>query len=165
MYVCFRYKKPEERQPLVAAMHIFMPMLKERFIQLLPDHSSDSVLIQKQIFKILYALFQVISQHLTFSLCGFDGHHNFQKPKVTPSNCFFCQTNSPKRKDSLTSNMTKKSNKSLYLRSCTLLCFSTVQPSSGTHQQTEPDRMDGDPEDSSGQRCSSSKEMTKCIWH
>ena len=42
-------------------MHIFMPMLKERFIQLLPDHSSDSVLIQKQIFKILYALFQVMS--------------------------------------------------------------------------------------------------------
>uniref|UniRef100_A0A672J095 Importin N-terminal domain-containing protein n=1 Tax=Salarias fasciatus TaxID=181472 RepID=A0A672J095_SALFA len=53
-----RYKKPEERQPLVAAMHIFMPMLKERFIQLLPDSSSESVLIQKQIFKILYALFQ-----------------------------------------------------------------------------------------------------------
>uniref|UniRef100_A0A7N8YLN4 Importin 7 n=1 Tax=Mastacembelus armatus TaxID=205130 RepID=A0A7N8YLN4_9TELE len=54
----YEYKKPEERQPLVAAMHIFMPMLKERFIQLLPEHSSDSVLIQKQIFKILYALFQ-----------------------------------------------------------------------------------------------------------
>lgn len=54
----YEYKKPEERQPLVAAMHIFMPMLKERFIQLLSDHSSDSVLIQKQIFKILYALFQ-----------------------------------------------------------------------------------------------------------
>uniref|UniRef100_A0AAQ5ZQZ7 Importin N-terminal domain-containing protein n=1 Tax=Amphiprion ocellaris TaxID=80972 RepID=A0AAQ5ZQZ7_AMPOC len=35
----YEYKKPEERQPLVAAMHIFMPMLKERFIQLLPDHS------------------------------------------------------------------------------------------------------------------------------
>ena len=126
MYLCFRYKKPEERQPLVAAMHIFMPMLKERFIQLLPDHSSDSVLIQKQIFKILYALFQVISQHLTFSLCGFDGHHNFQKPKVTSSNCFFCQTNSPKRKDSLTSNMTKKSNKSLYLRSWSQLIFDIV---------------------------------------
>uniref|UniRef100_A0A8C2XV85 Importin 7 n=1 Tax=Cyclopterus lumpus TaxID=8103 RepID=A0A8C2XV85_CYCLU len=60
----YEYKKPEERQPLVAAMHIFMPMLKERFIQLLPDHSSDSVLIQKQIFKILYALFQV-KQNLT----------------------------------------------------------------------------------------------------
>uniref|UniRef100_A0A4W6DD61 Importin 7 n=1 Tax=Lates calcarifer TaxID=8187 RepID=A0A4W6DD61_LATCA len=62
----YEYKKPEERQPLVAAMHIFMPMLKERFIQLLPDHSSDSVLIQKQIFKILYALFQLINrQNLT----------------------------------------------------------------------------------------------------
>uniref|UniRef100_A0A8C4ERP0 Importin 7 n=1 Tax=Dicentrarchus labrax TaxID=13489 RepID=A0A8C4ERP0_DICLA len=58
----YEYKKPEERQPLVAAMHIFMPMLKERFIQLLPDHSSDSVLIQKQIFKILYALFQETMQ-------------------------------------------------------------------------------------------------------
>uniref|UniRef100_A0A672LWB4 Importin-7 n=1 Tax=Sinocyclocheilus grahami TaxID=75366 RepID=A0A672LWB4_SINGR len=57
---CFfvRYKKPEERQPLVAAMQIFMPMLKDRFIQLLPDPSNDSVLVQKQIFKILYALFQ-----------------------------------------------------------------------------------------------------------
>ena len=54
-----RYKKPDERSPLVAAMQIFMPMLKDRFIQLLPDPSSDSVLVQKQIFKILYALFQV----------------------------------------------------------------------------------------------------------
>uniref|UniRef100_A0A672IXS5 Importin N-terminal domain-containing protein n=1 Tax=Salarias fasciatus TaxID=181472 RepID=A0A672IXS5_SALFA len=58
----YEYKKPEERQPLVAAMHIFMPMLKERFIQLLPDSSSESVLIQKQIFKILYALFQETMQ-------------------------------------------------------------------------------------------------------
>ena len=58
-----RYKKPDERQPLVAAMHIFMPMLKDRFIQLLPDPSSDSVLVQKQIFKIIYALFQVLVLH------------------------------------------------------------------------------------------------------
>lgn len=55
-----RYKKPDERSPLVAAMQIFMPMLKDRFIQLLPDPSSESVLVQKQIFKILYALFQVL---------------------------------------------------------------------------------------------------------
>lgn len=41
-------------------MHIFMPMLKDRFLQLLLDHSVDSVLVQKQIFKILYALFQVM---------------------------------------------------------------------------------------------------------
>lgn len=40
-------------------MHIFLPMLRDRFIQLLPDHSSDSVLIQKQVFKIFYAVFQV----------------------------------------------------------------------------------------------------------
>lgn len=64
-----RYKKPEERQPLVAAMELFMPMLKGRFIQLLPDHSSDSVLIQKQIFKILYALFQVAPHFLELPLC------------------------------------------------------------------------------------------------
>ncbi|XP_066556946.1 importin-7 isoform X1 [Amia ocellicauda] len=54
----YEYKKPDERSPLVAAMQIFMPMLKDRFIQLLQDPSSQSVLIQKQIFKILYALFQ-----------------------------------------------------------------------------------------------------------
>uniref|UniRef100_A0A8C7SZ42 Importin 7 n=1 Tax=Oncorhynchus mykiss TaxID=8022 RepID=A0A8C7SZ42_ONCMY len=54
----YEYKKPDERSPLVAAMQIFMPMLKDRFIQLLPDPSSESVLVQKQIFKILYALFQ-----------------------------------------------------------------------------------------------------------
>uniref|UniRef100_A0A8C5F3X9 Importin 7 n=1 Tax=Gadus morhua TaxID=8049 RepID=A0A8C5F3X9_GADMO len=58
----YEYKKPDERQPLVAAMHIFMPMLKDRFIQLLPDPSSDSVLVQKQIFKIIYALFQETMQ-------------------------------------------------------------------------------------------------------
>lgn len=59
LLICRRYKKPDERQPLIAAMQIFMPMLKDRFIQLLQDSSSDSVLVQKQIFKILYALFQV----------------------------------------------------------------------------------------------------------
>ncbi|KAK7913326.1 hypothetical protein WMY93_013537 [Mugilogobius chulae] len=54
----YEYKKPEERQPLIGAMDDFMPMLKVRFFQLLPDSSSESVLIQKQILKILYALFQ-----------------------------------------------------------------------------------------------------------
>lgn len=55
-----RYKKPEERSPLVAAMQHFLPVLKDRFIQLLSDHSDQSVLIQKQIFKIFYALVQVL---------------------------------------------------------------------------------------------------------
>lgn len=30
-----------------------------------------------------------------------------------------------------------------------------VQPSAGADQQTDPDRVDGDPEDRSGQRCAS----------
>ncbi|KAF6103797.1 importin 7 [Phyllostomus discolor] len=54
----YEYKKPEERSPLVAAMQHFLPVLKDRFIQLLPDQSDQSVLIQKQIFKIFYALVQ-----------------------------------------------------------------------------------------------------------
>ncbi|XP_043915217.1 importin-7 [Protopterus annectens] len=54
----YEYKKPEERSPLVAAMQIFLPMLKDRFIQLLPDPSDQSVLIQKQILKIFFALMQ-----------------------------------------------------------------------------------------------------------
>ncbi|KAG9331809.1 hypothetical protein JZ751_016963 [Albula glossodonta] len=45
----YEYKKPDERSPLVAAMQIFMPMLKDRFIQLLPDPSSDSVLETLQV--------------------------------------------------------------------------------------------------------------------
>lgn len=41
-------------------MQHFLPVLKDRFIQLLSDQSDQSVLIQKQIFKIFYALVQVI---------------------------------------------------------------------------------------------------------
>ncbi|GCB73913.1 hypothetical protein scyTo_0002995 [Scyliorhinus torazame] len=54
----YEYKKPEERSPLVAAMQHFLPMMKDRFVQLLSDPSDHSVLIQKQIFKIFYALVQ-----------------------------------------------------------------------------------------------------------
>uniref|UniRef100_A0A8C3VD14 Importin 7 n=1 Tax=Catharus ustulatus TaxID=91951 RepID=A0A8C3VD14_CATUS len=50
--------KPEERSPLIAAMQHFLPVLKDSFIQLLNDPSDQSVLIQKQIFKIFYALVQ-----------------------------------------------------------------------------------------------------------
>uniref|UniRef100_A0A8V0ZGU8 Importin 7 n=1 Tax=Gallus gallus TaxID=9031 RepID=A0A8V0ZGU8_CHICK len=54
----YEYKKPEERSPLIAAMQHFLPVLKDSFIQLLSDPSDQSVLIQKQIFKIFYALVQ-----------------------------------------------------------------------------------------------------------
>ncbi|XP_078669832.1 importin-7-like isoform X1 [Branchiostoma floridae x Branchiostoma belcheri] len=57
-----RYKKPEERAPLNAAMTVFLPVLHERLNQLIPDQSQASVLIQKQILKIFYALIQYFLQ-------------------------------------------------------------------------------------------------------
>ncbi|XP_037369985.1 importin-8 isoform X1 [Talpa occidentalis] len=54
----YEYKKAEEREPLVAAMHIFLPRVQQRALQLLPDPSHYSVLLQKQILKIFYALVQ-----------------------------------------------------------------------------------------------------------
>ncbi|XP_038617082.1 importin-8 isoform X3 [Tachyglossus aculeatus] len=53
-----RYKKAEDREPLIAAMQIFLPRIQQQIIQLLPDPSHYSVLLQKQILKIFYALVQ-----------------------------------------------------------------------------------------------------------
>ena len=55
----YEYKKAEERDPLIAAMQIFLPRIQQQMIQLLPDNSHYSVLLQKQILKIFYALVQV----------------------------------------------------------------------------------------------------------
>lgn len=61
MFVIFcRYKKAEERDPLIAAMQIFLPRIQQQMIHLLPDSSHYSVLLQKQILKIFYALVQVV---------------------------------------------------------------------------------------------------------
>ncbi|XP_004700059.1 importin-8 [Echinops telfairi] len=54
----YEYKKAEEREPLIAAMQIFLPRIQQQIIQLLPDSSHYSVLLQKQILKIFYALVQ-----------------------------------------------------------------------------------------------------------
>nr|XP_033806562.1 importin-8 isoform X3 [Geotrypetes seraphini] len=54
----YEYKKVEERDPLIAAMQVFLPRLQQQIIQLLPDVSHYSVLLQKQILKIFYALVQ-----------------------------------------------------------------------------------------------------------
>ncbi|NWR69320.1 IPO8 protein, partial [Centropus unirufus] len=54
----YEYKKAEERDPLIAAMQIFLPRIQQQMIQLLPDNSQYSVLLQKQILKIFYALVQ-----------------------------------------------------------------------------------------------------------
>ncbi|XP_052575891.1 LOW QUALITY PROTEIN: importin-8 [Peromyscus californicus insignis] len=54
----YEYKKAEEREPLLAAMQIFLPRIQQQILQLLPDASYYSVLLQKQILKIFYALVQ-----------------------------------------------------------------------------------------------------------
>lgn len=54
----YEYKKADERTPLIAAMQIFLPRLQQQMVHLLPDPSHYSVLMQKQILKIFYALIQ-----------------------------------------------------------------------------------------------------------
>uniref|UniRef100_A0A8C9W1P4 Importin 8 n=1 Tax=Scleropages formosus TaxID=113540 RepID=A0A8C9W1P4_SCLFO len=54
----YEYKKAEERDPLLAAMQIFLPRIQQQITQLLPDATVFSVLIQKQILKIFHALVQ-----------------------------------------------------------------------------------------------------------
>uniref|UniRef100_A0A8C1ZV44 Importin 8 n=1 Tax=Cyprinus carpio TaxID=7962 RepID=A0A8C1ZV44_CYPCA len=55
----YEFKKAEERDPLLAAMQIFLPRLQQLITQLLSDATFISVLIQKQILKIFHALVQV----------------------------------------------------------------------------------------------------------
>ncbi|XP_041111080.1 importin-8 isoform X1 [Polyodon spathula] len=54
----YEYKKAEERNPLLAAMQLFLPRIQQQVTQLLPDSTVFSVLIQKQILKIFHALVQ-----------------------------------------------------------------------------------------------------------
>ncbi|XP_034942293.1 importin-7 [Chelonus insularis] len=54
----FEYKKPEERGPLNEAMNLLFPMIYQLILRLLPDPSEQSVLLQKQILKIFFALTQ-----------------------------------------------------------------------------------------------------------
>uniref|UniRef100_A0A672RJN6 Importin-8-like n=1 Tax=Sinocyclocheilus grahami TaxID=75366 RepID=A0A672RJN6_SINGR len=53
-----RFKKAEERDPLLAAMQVFLPRIQQLITQLLSDATFISVLIQKQILKIFHALVQ-----------------------------------------------------------------------------------------------------------
>lgn len=57
-----RFRKAEERVPLLAAMQLFLPRIQHLVAQLLPDATVFSVLIQKQILKIFHALVQVSVQ-------------------------------------------------------------------------------------------------------
>ncbi|XP_027899463.1 importin-8 isoform X4 [Xiphophorus couchianus] len=52
------YRKADEREPLLAAMQIFLPRIQQLISQLLSDATIFSVLIQKQVLKIFHALVQ-----------------------------------------------------------------------------------------------------------
>uniref|UniRef100_A0A8C5HK95 Importin N-terminal domain-containing protein n=1 Tax=Gouania willdenowi TaxID=441366 RepID=A0A8C5HK95_GOUWI len=54
----YEYRKADEREPLLAAMKIFLPRIQQLISQLLIDATIFSVLIQKQILKIFHALVQ-----------------------------------------------------------------------------------------------------------
>uniref|UniRef100_A0A8C4F1C5 Importin N-terminal domain-containing protein n=1 Tax=Dicentrarchus labrax TaxID=13489 RepID=A0A8C4F1C5_DICLA len=54
----YEYRKADEREPLLAAMQIFLPRIQQLISQLLVDSTIFSVLIQKQILKIFHALVQ-----------------------------------------------------------------------------------------------------------
>nr|CAD7399981.1 unnamed protein product [Timema poppensis] len=56
----FEYKKPEERGPLNEAMNLLFPMIYQLCVRLLPDQSEQSVLLQKQLLKIFFALTQYV---------------------------------------------------------------------------------------------------------
>ncbi|XP_072309448.1 importin-8 isoform X2 [Eucyclogobius newberryi] len=54
----YEYRKAEEREPLLAAMTLFLPQVQQLLVQLLSDGTIFSVLIQKQVLKIFYSLVQ-----------------------------------------------------------------------------------------------------------
>ncbi|XP_066249928.1 importin-7 isoform X1 [Euwallacea similis] len=56
----FEYKKAEDRGPLHEAMNLLLPQLYQLEVNLLPDPSEQSVLLQKEGLKIYYALTQYI---------------------------------------------------------------------------------------------------------
>uniref|UniRef100_A0A224XHI9 Putative nuclear transport receptor ranbp7/ranbp8 importin beta superfamily n=1 Tax=Panstrongylus lignarius TaxID=156445 RepID=A0A224XHI9_9HEMI len=55
-----RYRKAQERVPLNEAMNLLLPMINQLCIRLLPEDSEQSVLLQKQILKIFFALTQYV---------------------------------------------------------------------------------------------------------
>jgi len=62
MLLITRYKKAEERG-LNEATNLLLPMIYQSILSLLPDSSEQSVLLQKQILKIFFALTQVCKDY------------------------------------------------------------------------------------------------------
>lgn len=55
----FEYQMAEKRTPLIEAMNLLLPMLYTLIVNLQPDQSVESVLIQKQILKCYFGLIKV----------------------------------------------------------------------------------------------------------
>ena len=54
-----RFKKSEERVEYITAMKTLLPLLYQRMMAVLPDHSLPAVTLQHHILKIFYATMQV----------------------------------------------------------------------------------------------------------
>lgn len=54
----YEYKKTNERTPLTECMNLLLPMIYALMLRLMSDATEQSVLLQKQILKIYYALTQ-----------------------------------------------------------------------------------------------------------
>ncbi|CAG2114643.1 unnamed protein product [Medioppia subpectinata] len=54
----YEYKNNEDRTPLLEALKLLAPLMYNLLVGLMPDPSEQSVLLQKQILKIFYALIQ-----------------------------------------------------------------------------------------------------------
>lgn len=54
----YEYKTGDDRAPLGQVMKVLLPILHQRMMDVLPDESNDSLQIQRQILKIMYAFVQ-----------------------------------------------------------------------------------------------------------
>lgn len=51
----FRFKEHKQREPLNEALKLLLPLAYERMVEILPNESEESVLLQKQIMKIVFS--------------------------------------------------------------------------------------------------------------
>ncbi|XP_014366576.2 importin-7 [Papilio machaon] len=57
---CYEYHIADKRVPLMEAMNLLLPMMYNLIVNLQPDQSADSALIQKQILKCFYCLIKYL---------------------------------------------------------------------------------------------------------
>ncbi len=68
--MCVRFKKVDQRKEYVEAMRVLLPVLYQRMMAILSDHSVPSVSLQHHILKIFYSSMQVSQLvHVTACTC------------------------------------------------------------------------------------------------